>query len=75
MFALLMIDSLPISMNLKCDPQRALELRETYDYVQPGYHMNKKHWNTIIVHPSTDPDLIIAWIDHSFDLVCKKKRT
>jgi len=57
--------------NIKCDPERAIELREQYPEVQPGYHMNKKHWNTI----STDGNLtnrqLCNMIDHSYDLVLK----
>lgn len=68
MFALADVD-LFISINLKCDPERAIELRETYDAVQPGYHMNKKHWNTIEMDGSVGDQLIREWIDHSYELV------
>ncbi len=57
------------SINLKCDPERAMELREKYDGVVPGYHMNKKHWNTVIMDGSISDELILEWIDHSYDLV------
>ena len=55
--------------NVKCDPERAVELREQYTEVQPGYHMNKKHWNTIIVDGSVSVKLLKEWIDHSYELV------
>ncbi len=68
MFALTNIDSF-VSVNLKCDPEKAVELRETFDAVKPGYHMNKKHWNTIEMNGSIADQSIIEWIDHSYDLV------
>ena len=68
-FLLLMLDAHPQTMNLKCDPERAIELRERYEAVQPGYHMNKKHWNTIVLDGSISPREIRAMIDHSYDLV------
>lgn len=58
-----------LSINLKCDPALALELRERYDSVTPGYHMNKKHWNTILVDGSVPDKEILAWVDHSYNLV------
>jgi predicted DNA-binding protein (MmcQ/YjbR family) len=57
------------SLNLKCDPEKAIELREEYPSVIPGYHMNKQHWNTIDVDGSIEDDLLKEWIDHSYDLV------
>ncbi|TKG93415.1 MmcQ/YjbR family DNA-binding protein [Puteibacter caeruleilacunae] len=66
------------SMNLKCDPGKAIELRELYTAVQPGYHMNKKHWNTVKPDESTSKELIESWIDDSYNLVVssftKKKK-
>ena len=59
----------PYSINLKCDPEKAIELRERYDAVSPGYHMNKIHWNTIDLSENIPPKLIKEWIDHSYDLV------
>jgi len=59
----------PYSINLKCDPERAIELRERYDAVTPGYHMNKIHWNTIDLESNVSPKLIKEWIDHSYELV------
>jgi predicted DNA-binding protein (MmcQ/YjbR family) len=60
------------SVNLKCDPEKAVELREQYAAVQPGYHMNKKHWNTVLVDGSVSDVLIKQWIDHSYQLVVSK---
>jgi predicted DNA-binding protein (MmcQ/YjbR family) len=48
-FILASLDSIPLQFNLKCDPEKAIELREEYEAVQPGYHMNKRHWNTVII--------------------------
>lgn len=68
MFALTGIDNFE-SINLKCDPEEAIKLREQYNSVLPGYHMNKKHWNTIIVNDDMDDKTIIHWINHSYDKV------
>jgi len=57
------------SINLKCDPEKAVELREKYESVRPGYHMNKNHWNTIMLDKSIHEKIIKEWIDHSYDLV------
>lgn len=57
------------SINLKCDPDKALVLREQYEQVQPGYHMNKKHWNTILVDGVLPESLLRQWIDDSYALV------
>ena len=59
----------PISINLKCDPEKAIELRERYDEIQPGYHMNKTHWNTIDLSGTLKNNFILELIDHSYDLV------
>jgi predicted DNA-binding protein (MmcQ/YjbR family) len=56
-------------MNLKCDPERALELRDDYEAVLPGYHMNKKHWNTLMLDGSLPDHLVGELIDHSYELV------
>ena len=56
-------------LNLKCDPEKAIELREHYPVVIPGYHMNKKLWNTVIVDGSISDDQLISWIDDSYDLI------
>ncbi|MDB4652996.1 MmcQ/YjbR family DNA-binding protein, partial [Akkermansiaceae bacterium] len=58
-------------MNLKCDPERALELRDDYEAIIPGYHMNKKHWNTLVLDGSLSGELVGGLIDHSYDLVVK----
>lgn len=68
-FLLASLDSVPLQINLKCDPEKAIELREKYEAVQPGYHMNKKHWNTIIIDGSVSAIRIREWIDDSYDLV------
>lgn len=68
LFALTDIDHFE-SINLKCDPEKAIELRERYDAVQPGYHMNKKHWNTIKMDPSIKDEWVRSWIKDSYDLV------
>jgi predicted DNA-binding protein (MmcQ/YjbR family) len=62
-----------LSVNLKCDPALAIELREKYNSVIPGYHMNKKHWNTVMIDGSVADDEIFKWIDHSYDIVKKSK--
>ncbi len=72
-FLLLPLDSEQVQFNVKCDPELAVTLRETHDCVLPGYHMNKKHWNTIIVDGSVKNSMLKEWIDHSYLLVCKKK--
>ncbi len=71
MFAATGLETRPLSINLKCDPERAIELREAYEAVQPGYHMNKKHWNTVVCDGSIPASEIRAFIDHSYDLVVK----
>jgi predicted DNA-binding protein (MmcQ/YjbR family) len=72
MFALISLDSIPLQMNLKCDPEKAIELREIYECVLPGWHMNKKYWNTIILDNSARWSELKEWIDHSYDEVVKK---
>nr|WP_294939246.1 MmcQ/YjbR family DNA-binding protein [uncultured Flavobacterium sp.] len=59
------------SANLKCDPERALELRGQYDDIHPGYHMNKVHWNTVKINGSVPDSFVKELIDHSYDLVFK----
>jgi predicted DNA-binding protein (MmcQ/YjbR family) len=69
MFALASLDEVPATANLKCDPDLALELRDRYEQVTPGYHMNKKHWNTVEIE-SGIPDIELRkMIDHSYELV------
>jgi len=67
-FALCDVDDFR-TINLKCDPEKALELRETYPGIIPGYHMSKKHWNTVDIDGSIPNVLVIELIDHSYDLV------
>ncbi len=59
------------SINLKCEPEKAIELREYYPAVQPGYHMNKKNWNTILIDDSLSDKMVFGWVDDSYDLVVK----
>lgn len=69
MFALTNIDTFE-SINLKCNPEKAIELREQYDgIVLPGYHMNKQHWNTIIMDDNISDAILKSWIKDSYDLV------
>ena len=68
-FLLTGLESEPVQFNAKCDPEKAHELRENYSCVIPGYHMNKKHWNTIICDGSANNKLIKQWIDDSYQLV------
>ena len=72
MFALTSWENNPLSVNLKCDPDLAQNLRATYEAVTPGYHMNKEHWNTIIQDGTVPEDEFMKMIDHSYDLVVKK---
>ncbi len=69
MFGTLSPDDVPVPMNLKCDPERAIELRDQHDAILPGYHMNKKHWNTLELDGSLRDDFVIELIRHSYDLV------
>jgi predicted DNA-binding protein (MmcQ/YjbR family) len=74
-FLLTGLESHPLQFNVKCDPDRAIELREEYpENVLPGYHMNKKHWNTIIADGTIPLKKIKQFIDHSYDLVKDKKK-
>jgi len=68
MFALTDLEQFE-SINLKCDPERAMQLREEFPAVLPGYHMNKKHWNTVLMDGSIPEKTIRSWIDDSYDLV------
>jgi len=63
-----------LSFNVKCDPDKAIELREEFDCVRPGWHMNKKHWNTIVVDGSIGNKQLKEWIDWSYDLVHSRLR-
>ena len=69
MFALMSLDEVPATANLKCEPDLALELRDRYEQVRPGYHMNKKHWNTVEIEGGIPEVKLRRMIDHSYDLV------
>ena len=72
MYALVALERIPVSANLKCDPERAVELREEYDgLITGGYHMSKKHWNTVQLE-GLNNQLIVELVDHSYDLVVAK---
>lgn len=71
MFALTNLDG-DWSLNLKCDPDKAIELREQFPAIQPGYHMSKIHWNTVMMDGSLSSKLILELIDHSYQLVVDK---
>lgn len=75
-FGLTNIDSDGLWINLKCDPFLSLELRSRYSQITPGYHMNKKHWNTVYIDGTIPDSEILELIDHSYELVFKglKKR-
>jgi Uncharacterized protein conserved in bacteria len=71
MFALTDLEG-DFTINLKCDPELAIELRERYPAVIPGYHMNKKLWNTVVIDGSIPDKLIYEWVDHSYSQVVDK---
>ncbi len=77
-FLLTGLDSEDLRFNVKCEPDKAVELREEFSCVLPGFHMNKRHWNTIVVDGSVSTQQLQEWIDHSYDLVAngspKKKK-
>ena len=68
-FLLTGLDNEGLRFNVKCDPDKAIELREEFSCVLPGYHMNKKHWNTIVVDGSASVKQLKGWIDDSYELV------
>ncbi|MCW8805790.1 MAG: MmcQ/YjbR family DNA-binding protein [Ignavibacteriaceae bacterium] len=68
-FLLASLETIPLQINIKCDPEKAIELREEYDSILPGYHMNKKHWNTIIIDGTVPTRNLVEWIDDSYTLV------
>jgi len=72
MFGLIAIEDNPFNINLKCDPNDAIAYREIYECVNPGYHMNKKHWNTITIDGSMKNSILQEMIDESYDLVVNK---
>lgn len=69
MFLIMDINSNPIEFNVKCEPAKAEELREKYNCVNPGFHMNKRHWNTITLNGSVSKKIIFGWIDDSYNLI------
>jgi predicted DNA-binding protein (MmcQ/YjbR family) len=71
-FALTALDDLSATVNLKCDPDLALDLRDRYEQVRPGYHMNKKHWNTVEIDTGISDAELRKMIDHSYDLVVRR---
>ena len=71
MFALIDLEGAN-SISLKCDPERAIALRDEYEAIVPAWHFNKKHWNTIFIHPSVSKKLLCELIRHSYDLVVAK---
>ena len=71
MLALAPLDEVPATVNLKCVPDLALELRDRYEQVQPGYHMSKKHWNTVEIESGIPITELRKMIDHSYELVTK----
>jgi predicted DNA-binding protein (MmcQ/YjbR family) len=73
MFALVPRNADPPTISLKCDPEWSEILRKAYDAVQPGYHLNKKHWNTITLDGSIPDDEIIELIQHSYELVARRR--
>lgn len=73
-FFLISLTKQPLQFNFKCDPEKAVELREQYANVLPGYHMNKRLWNTIIIDGSLASKQLKEFIDHSYDLVLKRNK-
>ena len=71
-FALANLDTHPLRINLKCDPEKAIDLRERFQSIQAGYHMNKKHWNTIEINGEVSREILIKLMDHSYNLVVAK---
>lgn len=69
MFAATDPERLPVGINLKCDPDRALDLRDEYYAIQPGWHMNKKHWNTVALDGTLADELLMELVRHSYELV------
>lgn len=71
-FLLVSLSSSPLQFNVKCDPEKAIELREQYSSILPGYHMNKKHWNTIIIDGTLSQSQLKNFIKDSYDLISKR---
>lgn len=70
MFALVDLEAVPPGVNLKCAPERCLELREQYEAITPGYHQDKRHWNSVRMDGSIPAAEVSEMIDHSYTLVC-----
>jgi predicted DNA-binding protein (MmcQ/YjbR family) len=71
MFLLVDIEEKPLEFNVKCDPELAIQLREKYNCVKPGFHMNKTYWNTVVCDNLVPSKLLWSWIDHSYEQVVK----
>jgi predicted DNA-binding protein (MmcQ/YjbR family) len=74
MFALIREGKEPVQLSLKCDPQLAVLLREKYDEIMPGYHLNKKHWNTLVLAGQLEWEEVRGLIRHSYELVANNAR-
>ena len=74
MFLLASLDENPLRFNAKCDPEKAIQLREDYPCILPGYHMNKEHWNTVIIDGTLKTAELKDLVDHSYDLVNAKTK-
>ena len=73
-FLLVSLSSAPLQFNVKCNPEKAVELREQYSSILPGYHMNKRHWNTVIIDGSVSRNILESFIKDSHELVSGKTR-
>ena len=73
-FLLTSLNRQPLQFNVKCDPEKAIELREQYVSVLPGYHMNKKYWNTVVIDGNIPSELLQQFIDDSYQLVNKSTK-
>ena len=71
MFALTNLEAFPSSFNVKCDPERAIELRGQHPAIKPGWHMNKRHWNTVMLDGTLPSGMYEELLDHSYELVVK----
>jgi predicted DNA-binding protein (MmcQ/YjbR family) len=70
-FALFSLDEIPMRVNLKCDPEYAIELREHREQIIPGFHMNKKHWNTVILDNNLPTNFFLELLDHAYEVTAK----
>jgi len=73
MFALSVLDAEPLTVSVKCDPEEAIALRAAFDAVAPGYHLNKRHWNTITCNADVPDDEVLAMVDDSYALVVPRR--